>query len=116
MNNERFNAYKVLGMHRGSTDADIKEAFRRACQELHPDRDTGNVQEFMKVTAAYHDIKNESKRNALAELMRFTAVECGECGSKGYKATRTKAGKVMQPCGACNGCGFVEKEVRRARR
>lgn len=111
MTNERFNAYSILGMHRGSTDADIKAAFREACQRLHPDRDTGNVQEFMQVTAAYHDIKNESKRNALAELMRFTAVECEACKSKGYSK---KYGKnaVTTACASCRGCGFVPK-VRR---
>lgn len=112
MNNERFNAYAVLNMHRGSTDAEIKEAFRRACQELHPDRDTGNVQEFMKVTAAYHDIKNEVKRSALAELMRFTAVECDTCKSKGY-AKKYGKGAVTTACATCKGCGFVPKAARR---
>lgn len=112
MNTERFNAYKVLNVHRGSSDADIKEAFRTACQRLHPDRDTGNVQEFMQVTAAYHDIKNEQKRNALAELMRFTAVECEACKGKGYSKKYGKAA-VTTACAGCGGCGFVPKAARK---
>lgn len=109
MNAQRFNAYKVLGVHRGSSDEEIKAAFREACGRLHPDRENGNAEGFMEVTAAYHDVKNENKRAALADLMAFTANKCGTCDGKGFKKKLVKRKPVMSACDDCGGCGYVPK-------
>jgi DnaJ domain len=45
-------AYKVLGLRRDATPAQVKGAYRRLVSEAHPDRG-GEAAEFIKIRAAY---------------------------------------------------------------
>lgn len=59
--------YEVLGVAKGSTDADIKKAFRKKAMELHPDRNqdspTAEAQ-FKEVNEAYDCLKDPQKKSA----------------------------------------------------
>ncbi|KAL5266057.1 hypothetical protein ACHWQZ_G006639 [Mnemiopsis leidyi] len=57
--------YKVLGVNRNATDAEVKEAYLKKCKELHPDVNSGPkaAMQFMEVKDAYHAIgKAENRR------------------------------------------------------
>lgn len=48
-----FDPYEILGTPLGASQADIKKAYRKLSVVLHPDKETGNEKEFMKLTKAY---------------------------------------------------------------
>jgi len=54
--------YKILGVPRGSSQEDIKAAYRKLARQHHPDSG-GNAEEFKKVSEAYETLKDEYKRS-----------------------------------------------------
>ncbi len=63
--------YKVLGVSKKASAADIKKAYRKLAQELHPDRNPDNHQaetRFKEVSEAYAVIGNEDKRKEYDEI------------------------------------------------
>lgn len=48
-----FDPYEILGVPLSSSQADVKKAYRKLSLILHPDKETGNEKEFMKLTKAY---------------------------------------------------------------
>lgn len=57
-----FDPYEILGISPGARQADIKKAYRKLSLILHPDKDTGNEKEFMKLTKAYQALTDEEAR------------------------------------------------------
>ena len=59
--------YEVLGVERGSSEADLKKAYRRLAMKYHPDRNPGDkVSEdaFKEANEAYEVLSDASKRAA----------------------------------------------------
>lgn len=58
--------YEVLGVSRGSSDEEIKRAFRRAAQQHHPDVDTSEGAEarFKELNEAYRVLSDRQRRQA----------------------------------------------------
>ena len=57
--------YKVLGVTKDATDADIKKAYRRAAQQHHPDRNDGDKMsedKFKEAKEAYEVLSDTNKR------------------------------------------------------
>ena len=57
--------YTILGVERGSSEADIKKAYRKLAKELHPDRNKDNPkasERFSRVTQAYDLLSDADKR------------------------------------------------------
>lgn len=48
-----FDPYEILGIPLGASQSEIRKAYRKLSLILHPDKDTGNEKEFMKLTKAY---------------------------------------------------------------
>lgn len=53
--------YEILGVPRDATVADIKKAYRKLVQKLHPDKG-GNPEDFQKVERAHAILTDEEKR------------------------------------------------------
>ena len=51
-----FDPYEILGVSVGSTQSQIKKAYRKLSVILHPDKETGDEKAFMKLTKAYQVI------------------------------------------------------------
>ncbi len=57
--------YQTLGVARGSSEKDIKSAYRKLAKELHPDRNKDNpkaTERFSDVTRAYDLLTDKDKR------------------------------------------------------
>ncbi|MBQ9691221.1 MAG: DnaJ domain-containing protein [Eggerthellaceae bacterium] len=53
--------YKVLGVAKGATEAEIKKAFRKLAREHHPDAG-GDEAKFKEINEAYEVLSDEKKR------------------------------------------------------
>jgi molecular chaperone DnaJ len=63
--------YKVLGVKKDASQADIKKAYRKLAQELHPDRNPDSTkaeERFKAVSEAYAVLGNADKRTEYDEV------------------------------------------------
>uniref|UniRef100_A0A0A9ZBA8 J domain-containing protein n=3 Tax=Lygus hesperus TaxID=30085 RepID=A0A0A9ZBA8_LYGHE len=59
-----FDPYEILGVPMGTSQADIKKAYKTQSLVLHPDKKTGDEKAFMKLTKAYQALTDaESRKN-----------------------------------------------------
>ncbi|XP_077116388.1 dnaJ homolog subfamily C member 16 [Ranitomeya variabilis] len=59
-----FDPYRVLGVSRTASQADIKKAYKKLAREWHPDKNKnpGAEDKFIQVSKAYEILSNEEKR------------------------------------------------------
>jgi len=55
------DAYEILGVPRGASDADIKKAYRRLAGQHHPDKG-GDTARFQEIQSAYETLSDPVKR------------------------------------------------------
>ena len=64
--------YKTLGVHHGSTENEIKKAFRKLAKFSHPDKATGNPLLFLSIYSSYEILTNpESKKNYDLQYQKY---------------------------------------------
>ena len=60
--------YKLLGVDRNASDAEIKKSYRRMAMKFHPDRNKDNPEEaektFKQIKEAYEVLSDPKKRSA----------------------------------------------------
>jgi molecular chaperone DnaJ len=77
--------YDVLGVARGATDDEVKQAYRRLATKWHPDRNNGSSdaeEKFKEVTEAYDVLRDGQKR---AAYDRFGVDGLRGRGAPGYE-------------------------------
>ncbi|XP_015283515.1 PREDICTED: dnaJ homolog subfamily C member 16 [Gekko japonicus] len=59
-----FDPYRILGVSRMASQADIKKAYKKLAREWHPDKnkDPGAEDKFIQISKAYEILSNEEKR------------------------------------------------------
>mgnify|MGYP006135957317 CR=1 FL=1 len=78
--------YQVLGVSRGSSDAEIKKAFRKLARQFHPDRNEGSTTaeaRFKEVQAAYDFIGTAEARRKHEQEQMFGARGGNSFGGMG---------------------------------
>lgn len=58
--------YQILGLHKGTSDKEIKKAYRKLATEYHPDKTKGDKakeERFKEISEAYQVLGNKEKRN-----------------------------------------------------
>ena len=62
--------YKILGVGRDASEADIKKAYRRLARKYHPDvsKESGAEDKFKEVNEAHEVLKDKDKRQAYDQL------------------------------------------------
>jgi molecular chaperone DnaJ len=73
--------YKILGVSRDASEADIKKAFRRLAHKYHPDKG-GDEKKFHKINEAYQVLSSKEKRNQYDQFGR-TFEGVGQGGFSG---------------------------------
>ena len=60
-----YQAFETLNINSDSSYIDVKYAYRKLALELHPDKNSNEKDgiKFKEVTAAYHTLKNNHKKN-----------------------------------------------------
>lgn len=59
-----FDPYEILSIDFGASDAEIKKSYRKLSVIYHPDKETGDAKEFMRITKAYKALTDEeAKKN-----------------------------------------------------
>ena len=54
--------YEVLGIKKDASADEIKKAFRKLAQQLHPDKPGGDEKKFKEINEAYTVLSNPEKR------------------------------------------------------
>lgn len=54
--------YKILGVPKTATEAEIKSAFRKLAHEHHPDKNKGDDKKFKEINEAYQTLSDKNKR------------------------------------------------------
>ena len=67
--------YKVLGVTKTSSEAEIKKAYKKLAIKWHPDKNLSNKEraeeEFKKITEAYAVLSDKEKNNNMTVLVRL---------------------------------------------
>ena len=64
---DRPDYYKVLGVGKNASDAEIKKAYRKLARQYHPDTNAGNKQaeeRFKEISQAHDVLSDADKRKA----------------------------------------------------
>ncbi len=85
--------YKILGVSRNASDAEIKRAYRRLAHQYHPDKNSGSEEKFKEVNEAYQILGNKQKR---AQYDKFGTTFNG-AGSQGGFGTEDFSGFQRGP-------------------
>ncbi len=75
--------YKVLGVKRDASKADIKRAYRKLAQEHHPDKG-GDEKKFKKANEAYEVLSDDQKRAHYDQFGSAAPHSGGTGGASGF--------------------------------
>ena len=74
--------YKILGLERGASDEEVKQAYRRLAKKYHPDLNPGDqeaAKKMQQINEAYDQIKNpEESLRGLRSLWRLVHRLAGD--------------------------------------
>ncbi|HNT30369.1 MAG TPA: molecular chaperone DnaJ [bacterium] len=91
--------YKVLGVEKNASAAEIKKAYRKLAQKYHPDKKSGSEQKFKEINEAYEILGDSKKREAYDQF--------GEAAFKQYQGDPGTAGGYQSgPQGGFSGFNF----------
>ncbi len=107
-----ITAYKILGVHRESTEEEIKARYRQLCMQLHPDRPGADAAKFLEVQGAWNALKGVAPLYRIKQ-MEFLGVGCPTCDALGVHRTTKKFKTVaVRACNHCGGSGYLLPENR----
>ncbi|GAA6094060.1 dnaJ homolog subfamily C member 16 [Tachysurus ichikawai] len=81
---EDFDPYKILGVTKSASQAEVKKVYKRLAKEWHPDKNKSPEAEdmFIKITKSYEILSNEEKR---ANYDRYKQTNSQPYGPHGFR-------------------------------
>jgi DnaJ-class molecular chaperone len=67
-----MDLYEILSVSPNSTNDEIKTAYKRLAKIYHPDKKTGNTEQFQKIHNAYNILINDSTRLKYNDMKKTT--------------------------------------------
>ncbi len=67
-----MDLYEILSIPPNSTNDEIKKAYKKLAKIYHPDKQTGNTEQFQKIHNAYYILINDSTRLKYDEMKKPT--------------------------------------------
>ena len=112
-----INPWRILGVHRQTSEEDIRKAYIAHARVYHPDN-VGSAlspdymqQMFVQVSEAYKILTDRRRLNMFLKQMLALCKECRACGGKGatYEQVNFHI-KIFKACPSCGGAGCIIKE------
>ncbi|OIO45288.1 MAG: molecular chaperone DnaJ [Parcubacteria group bacterium CG1_02_37_13] len=77
--------YNILGVEKGSSQEEIKRAYRKLAHQFHPDKKGGDEKKFKEINEAYQILGNQEKRAKYDQFGNaFTGDGAGFGGFNGF--------------------------------
>lgn len=79
--------YKVLGVSEGSSEADIKKAYRKLARKYHPDQNPGDTaaeKKFKEVSEAYDVLSDPKQKEEYDQIRKYGAAGFPGAGGAGF--------------------------------
>jgi len=73
---EESESYLALGVHKNSSDVEIKKAYHRLAVKTHPDKPGGDTAKFQVLQKAYHEIQKKRGIELAAQAELKAQVRC----------------------------------------
>src|SRR4030042_3356455 len=70
--------YKILGLEKTATEADIKRAYRKLAHQYHPDKGNGDEKKFKEVSEAYQILSDPEKRKQYDQFGKTSDDQDGQ--------------------------------------
>jgi DnaJ-class molecular chaperone len=103
-----INPWKILSVHRKSTDEEIQLAFHKLAKKYHPDKQSGNTKRFHQINEAYSTLKTKEKRRFFTEVRLSGFDKCPNCKAQGvHVKNKGLTEKIYTACTICGGSGFI---------
>jgi DnaJ-class molecular chaperone len=100
--------YKILGVHRRSTAAEVRAQYLMLSKKLHPDNGEGREVEFKQVLEAYDIIAIPARREVYNREIDREFEACDYCEGAGFHARqRGFTERLHIRCIVCGGSGRV---------
>lgn len=113
----RTTHYQRLGIHRGATATEVKDAWRKLSRKMHPDasvtQQTKAEQEvqgalFAALSESYSVLKDPKSRSSYDKRLDATGDKCEKCGGRGFTyKTKGFTARETVPCQACGATGRI---------
>lgn len=103
------NPWKIVGVHRQTTQKELRDAYLTLAKAYHPDKH-GCADKCAELNVAYTLLKNPKKLKAYIAELEILGNICTKCrGNGAHFKQQGLTSRISSGCPACEGSGIIEK-------
>src|SRR3990167_8668432 len=107
--------YQMLGVPRGASEEEIKQAFRKLAHKFHPDKPGGDAEKFKEANEAYQILRDAKKRTQYDQFGSAAFENGRNGGSQGFGGFDFSGAGGFEDLGDIFGNAFGFGSSRRSR-